>query len=84
MFGKPPVFEVVDKNKGNTVGREEQIAQILFTRGLLKGRRATARSKVMPLEDGQKREAIIQVRMEERDRQREVVAGEVGALLLNE
>ena len=75
---------MVDKNKGNNIGREEQIAQMLFTRGLLKRRRATARSKVMPLEDSQKREAIIQVRMEERDRRRGVVAGKVGALHLNE
>jgi len=78
------IFEVVDKNKGNNVGREEQIAQMLLTRGLVRGRRATARSKVMPLEDGQKREALIQVRMGERHRQRGDVAGEVGAQLLNE
>ena len=78
------IFEVVDKKKGNNVGREEQIALMLFTRGLVRGRRATARSKVMPLEDGQKQEALIQVRMEERHRQRGDVAGEVGAPLLNE
>jgi len=78
------VFEVVDKNKGNNVGRDEHIAQMLLTRGLVRGRRATARSKVMPLEDGQKREALIQVKMEERHRQRGDVAGEVGAPLLNE
>ena len=52
------IFEVVDKNKGNNVGREEQIALMLLTRGLVRGRRATARSKVIPLEDGQKREAL--------------------------
>ena len=74
------IFEVV----GNNVGRDEQIAQMLLTRGLVGGRRATARSKVMPLEDGQKREALIQVRMEERHRQRGDMAGEVGAPLLNE
>ena len=78
------IFEVVDTNKGNNVGREEQIVQMLLTRGLVRGRRATARSKVIPLEDGQKREALIQVRMEQRHRQRGDVAGEVGAPLLNE
>jgi len=78
------IFEVVDKNKGNNVGHDEQIAQMLLTRGLVRGRRATARSKVVPLEDGQKREALIQVRMEERHRQRGDVAGKVGAPLLNE
>ena len=30
------IFEVVDKNKGNNVGREEQIAQMLLTRDLVK------------------------------------------------
>ena len=78
------IFEVVDKNKGNNVGRDEQIAQMLLTRGLVRGRRATAKSKVMPLEDGQKREALIQVRMEQRHRQHGDVAGKVGAPLLNE
>jgi len=76
------IFEVVDTNKGNNVGREEQIVQMLLTRGLMRGRRATARSKVMPLEDGQKREGLIQVKMEERHRQRGDVA--VCAPLLNE
>jgi len=57
---------------------------MLLTRGLVRGRRATARSKVIPLADGQKREALIQVRMEQRHRQRGDVAGEVGAPLLNE
>ena len=78
------IFEVVDKKKGNNVGREEQIALMLFTRGLVRGRRATAKSKVIPLEDDQKREALIQVRMEQRHRQRGDVVGEVGAPLLNE
>jgi len=78
------IFEVVDKKKGNNVGREEQIALMLFTRGLVRGRRATAKSKVKPLEDDQKREALIQVRMEQRHRQRGDVVGEVGAPLLNE
>jgi len=42
------IFEVVHvhQNKRNNVGREEQIAQMLLARGLVRGgRRATARSK---------------------------------------
>jgi len=68
------VHDVVEKKKHNNVGREEQIAQMLPTRGLVRGSRATARSKVMPLEAGQKRETLIQVMMEEWHRQREDVA----------